>query len=355
MKDFLKPKEQLLKELGSDPQRGLTGAQAEESRARHGANVLTRQKQDSLWKRIVEAATEPMILMLIAAGLIALGVNVFRGVTGGEADYLECVGIFTAISLSVAISVVMEGRSAKAFEALAEIGNNVRVKALRDGGTVMLNQDEVVVGDILLLSTGDKLPADGRLLESTEISADESALTGESVPSGKDAELVLSDPKTPLAERGNMLYRGTYITSGYGKLLVTQVGGDTEFGTIARELGDAKKTSTPLQEKLARLGKTITILGIIAASVVFLSQLISFAAHDGLVLEEVMEAFVTSIVLIVAAVPEGLPTIVAVSLSINIIKLSKQNALVKKMIASETIGCINVICSDKTGTLRKTR
>lgn len=195
MKDFLKPKEQLLKELGSDPQRGLTGAQAEESRARHGANVLTRQKQDSLWKRIVEAATEPMILMLIAAGLIALGVNVFRGVTGGEADYLECVGIFTAISLSVAISVVMEGRSAKAFEALAEIGNNVRVKALRDGGTVMLNQDEVVVGDILLLSTGDKLPADGRLLESTEISADESALTGESVPSGKDAELVLSDPK----------------------------------------------------------------------------------------------------------------------------------------------------------------
>lgn len=355
MKDFLKPREQLLEELRADPQTGLTGTQAEESRARHGANVLTRQKQDSLWKRIAEATTEPMILMLIAAGLIALGVNVFRGVTGSEADYLECVGIFTAISLSVAISVVMEGRSAKAFEALAEIGNNVRVKALRDGGTVMLNQDEVVVGDILLLSTGDKLPADGRLLESTEISADESALTGESVPSEKDAELVLSDPKTPLAERGNMLYRGTYITGGYGKLLVTQVGGDTEFGTIARELGDAKKTSTPLQEKLARLGKTITILGVIAASVVFLSQLISFAAHDGLVLEEVMEAFVTSIVLIVAAVPEGLPTIVAVSLSINIIKLSKQNALVKKMIASETIGCINVICSDKTGTLTENK
>lgn len=355
MKDFLKPREQLLEELGSDPQTGLTGAQAEESRARHGANVLTRQKQDPLWKRIAEAATEPMILMLIAAGSIALGVNVFRGATGGEADYLECVGIFTAISLSVAISVVMEGRSAKAFEALAEIGNNVRVRALRDGGTVMLDQDEVVVGDILLLSTGDKLPADGRLLESTEISADESALTGESVPSEKDAELVLSDPKTPLAERGNMLYRGTYITGGYGKLLVTQVGVDTEFGTIARELGDTKKTSTPLQEKLARLGKTITILGVIAASVVFLSQLISFAAHDGLVLEEVMEAFVTSIVLIVAAVPEGLPTIVAVSLSINIIKLSKQNALVKKMIASETIGCINVICSDKTGTLTENK
>ena len=134
-------------------------------------------------------------------------------------------------------------------------------------------------------------------------------------------------------------------------MVVTAVGDDTEFGKIARELTKSEQTSTPLQEKLARLGKTITVFGVIAATIVFISQLISFGIHGGLHLEEVMEAFVTSIVLIVAAVPEGLPTIVAVSLSINIIKLSKQNALVKKMIASETVGCINVICSDKTGTL----
>lgn len=355
MNEFIKPTEQLLSELGSNSQTGLTSQTVGENSAKYGANVLTRQKKESLFKRIFEAASEPMIIMLIAAGIIALGVNLFRSFTGGEADFLECVGVFAAISLSVIISVIMEGKSAKAFEALAEIGSNIRVKALRDGSSIILKQDEIVVGDILLVSTGDKLPADGRLLESVGLSADESALTGESVPAEKNAGLLLTDPKTPLAERGNMLYSGTYITSGNGKLLVTGVGENTELGKIASELGSAKKTDTPLQEKLARLGKTITVLGVIAAAVVFISQLISFATHNGLVLDEVIEAFVTSIVLIVAAVPEGLPTIVAVSLSINIIKLSKQNALVKKMIASETIGCINVICSDKTGTLTENK
>lgn len=355
MNEFLKSKEQLLEELSVNEQTGLTEEQADKNRAKYGANVLTRQKQDSLFKRILEATTEPMIIMLITAGFIALAVNIFRSVTGDEADFLECVGIFLAISLSVMISVIMEGKSAKAFEALTEISKNAAIKALRNGVTTILHQEEVVVGDILLISTGDKLPADGRLLEETGIFADESVLTGESVPSEKDAQKIFTDPKTPLAERSNMLYSGTYITSGYGKLLVTQVGDRTEFGKIAQELDDTEKSGTPLQEKLARLGKTITILGVISATIVFLAQIISFAIHDGLVLEEVMEAFVTSIVLIVAAVPEGLPTIVAVSLSINIIKLPRQNALVKKMIASETIGCINVICSDKTGTLTENK
>lgn len=355
MKIFMESKEALLQMFGSDASGGLTEQQVEENRQKYGENTLTKQKQDSLLKRIWEAATEPMIVMLIAAGFIALGVNVFRGMTGGEADYLECVGIFVAISLSVIISVVMEGKSAKAFEALSAIGSNTKTKALRNKKTLMLSQEEIVVGDILFITTGDKIPADGRLLESSDLHADESMLTGESVPAKKDADCVFTDEKTPLAERANMLYGGTYVTGGNGKMLVTSVGDKTEFGKIAQELGDTSKSSTPLQEKLARLGKIITILGVSAASIVFISQLISFASHGGLVLEEVMEAFVTSIVLIVAAVPEGLPTIVAVSLSLNIIKLSKQNALVKKMIASETIGCVNVICSDKTGTLTENR
>lgn len=355
MTEFTSPKQELLALFNAEPASGLTTEQVTKNRERYGANVLTRQKPESLVRRIIKAATEPMIIMLIMAGVIALVVNIIRGVTGGEADYLECVGVFAAISLSVIITVVMEGKSAKAFEALSKISDNVQVKAIRDGNTVMLNQQEIVVGDILLLSTGEKIPADGRLLESTGLSADESALTGESLPTKKNAELDISDPKTPLAERGNMLYCGNFITNGYCKMVVTAVGDATEFGKIARELTQSKESTTPLQEKLGKLGKTITVLGIIAASVVFISQLISFAMHDGLVLEDVMEAFVTSIVLIVAAVPEGLPTIVAVSLSINIIKLSKQNALVKKMIASETVGCINVICSDKTGTLTENR
>lgn len=355
MNEFIASKEALLEHFETNPVSGLTMQQTEKNRQQYGANALTRQKPESLLKRIWNAATEPMIIMLIVAGLIALAVNIFRGVTGGEADYLECVGVFAAISLSVIITVVMEGRSAKAFEALSKISNNTVVKAVRDGTALMLGQDEIVVGDILQLSTGDKIPADGRLLEGVGLTADESALTGESVPAKKDADFEIVDEKLPLAERANMVYSGNFITSGHCKMVVTSVGDSTELGKIARELTESKQSSTPLQEKLARLGKTITILGVIAASIVFISQLISFATHEGLILEEVMEAFVTSIVLIVAAVPEGLPTIVAVSLSINIIKLSKQNALVKKMIASETVGCINVICSDKTGTLTENK
>lgn len=355
MKDFMEKRDVLLEHLHTDAASGLTEEQAGKNRQQHGANTLTRQKQDSLLRRIWNAATEPMIIMLIMAGIIALAVNIIQGATGGEADLLECVGIFAAISLSVIITVVMEGKSAKAFEALSKISDNTIIKAIRSGNAVMLNQEDIVAGDILLLATGDKIPADGRLLESVGLTADESALTGESVSAKKNAEYEIDDEKTPLAERANMLYCGNFITNGYCKMVVTAVGDSTEFGKIARELTESKSSSTPLQEKLAQLGKTITILGVIAAAIVFSAQLISFAMHDGLILEEVMETFVTSIVLIVAAVPEGLPTIVAVSLSINIIKLSGQNALVKKMIASETVGCINVICSDKTGTLTENK
>ncbi|MDY4607554.1 MAG: calcium-translocating P-type ATPase, PMCA-type, partial [Eubacterium sp.] len=253
------------------------------------------------------------------------------------------------------ISVIMEGRSAKAFEALSKINSNMTVKVVRNGKTVSVSSEDIVVGDVLIVSAGDKLPADGRLLSAVDLSVNESALTGESYPVKKDADAVIDDEKLPLAERVNMLYSGTFVTEGQGKILITAVGDKTEFGKIAGELNGQSKSNTPLQEKLARLGKTITVMGVIAAAIVFISQVVSFATHGGLKIDTVMDAFITSIVLIVAAVPEGLPTIVAVSLSINIIKLSKQNALVKKMIASETIGCISVICSDKTGTLTENK
>ena len=355
MRDFLESKEKLLKKFHSNASKGLTEEQAIKNRRAYGANVLTKQKRVTLLKRIGDAAAEPMLLMLIAAALIALGVNLFRSATGGGADYLECVGIFLAIALSVIISVVMEGRSAKAFEALSQISNNIHVKAIRGGIPLILNREDIVAGDILLLSTGDKTAADGRLLESVSLHVDESALTGESNPVEKNADSLFTDEKTPLAERSNMLYSGTYISGGSGKMLVTAVGDQTEFGKIARELDPSEKSSTPLQEKLAKLGKVITFLGITAAAIVFIAQWVSFAYHGKPDSEKVIEALITSIVLIVAAVPEGLPTIVAVSLSVNLIKLSRQHALVKKLIASETIGCINIICSDKTGTLTENK
>ncbi len=355
MSDFTKTRYEVIESYSSNENSGLSYEGAQKNIERFGQNSLTKKKGDSLLKRIWDASTEPMLLMLIAAGLIALAVNIIRSFTGGEADYLECVGVFVAIALSVVISVVMEGRSAKAFEALSKINGNVIVRAIRNGKTVKLNKDEIATGDILLLSAGDKIPADCRLIESVSLRVDESALTGESFAVKKDSELEISDEKTPLAERANMIYSGTFITEGHCKAIVTAVGDKTEFGKIASELTGNEKASTPLQEKLARLGKTITIMGVCAAAIVFIAQIISFAITKSLSFDSIMEAFITSIVLIVAAVPEGLPTIVAVSLSINIIKLSKQNALVKKMIASETIGCISVICSDKTGTLTENK
>lgn len=355
MKEFTKTREELLSEFSSDNTKGLTLNAVEKNREKFGSNSLTKKKSDSLLKRIWDASTEPMLLMLIAAGLIALAVNIFRKATGGEADFLECIGVFVAIALSVVISVIMEGRSAKAFEALSKINSNMTVKVVRNGKTVSVSSEDIVVGDVLIVSAGDKLPADGRLLRAVDLSVNESALTGESYPVKKDADAVIDDEKLPLAERVNMLYSGTFVTEGQGKILITAVGDKTEFGKIAGELNGQSKSNTPLQEKLARLGKTITVMGVIAAAIVFISQVVSFATHGGLKIDTVMDAFITSIVLIVAAVPEGLPTIVAVSLSINIIKLSKQNALVKKMIASETIGCISVICSDKTGTLTENK
>ena len=355
MKDaYTKTPEQVLSDLHSDGSGGLTKEQAEQSRKKYGSNTFIRESHESLLKKIWDASTEPMLLMLIFAAVITLGVNIARYMTGGEYNFLECAGIFAAIALSVVITIVTEGKSAKAFEALNRINEDTLVKALRDNSPQLIPQKDIVVGDILLVETGDKLVADARLLESNDLSTDESSLTGESLPAAKEADYVCPQ-STPVAERRNMLYSGCFVSSGTGKAVVTAVGNNTEFGQIAKELSSIEKDTTPLQEKLDRLGKVITVLGATAAFIVFAIQIIGFAMSHTMNWETVSDAFITSIVLIVAAVPEGLPTIVAVSLALNIIKMSRENALVKKMIACETVGCINIICSDKTGTLTENK
>lgn len=178
MKAFMKEKDLVIKELKSDEKEGLTHEGVRISREKFGVNELPKKEQESVLRRIINSAKEPMIIMLIVAGLIALGVNVSRGLTGGEADYLECFGIFMAISLSVIITVIMEGKSAKAFEALSKINNDTLVKVIRNNEVLLIPQVEIVVGDIVVIETGDKLPADGRLISSTSLMVDESALTG---------------------------------------------------------------------------------------------------------------------------------------------------------------------------------
>lgn len=355
MKDaFVMSREELLAKTGTDSEKGLNPEQVEKSRSTYGTNSFVRQSHESLAKRIWDASTEPMLVMLIFAAIITLAVNITRYFTGGEYNFLECVGIFAAIALSVVITIITEGKSAKAFEALNKINEDTLIKVIRNGEPQLITQKEIVVGDIIMIETGDKIVADGRLLSSNDLSVDESALTGESLPVKKDAEFVCQK-STPVAERANMLYSGCFVSAGNGQMLVTGVGNDTEFGQIAQELSSIEKTTTPLQEKLDKLGKQITVLGASAAVIVFAIEVLQFVMNGQLNLDTVSDAFITSIVLIVAAVPEGLPTIVAVSLALNIIKMSKENALVKKMIACETIGCVNIICSDKTGTLTENR
>lgn len=355
MDAFAKTKQQVLEELGVSEEKGLSEEQAVDNAVRFGTNTLSRPPQDSLLKKIWDSLTEPMILMLVAAALIAFGVNFARGMNGEETEYIECVGIIVAIFLSVVISLVMEGKSAKAFEALNKIKEDIPVKVFRNSKIRLVSQKDIVVGDIVCLETGAKIPADGRLLESTDLRVEEASLTGESEAVKKSADVVFEDPQTPLADRKNMLYAGTFVTAGSGRMVVTAVGNETEFGIIAKELSHNEKSMTPLQEKLAHLGSVIAIWGVSMATLAFLIQVGYFMASGTANLNNISGAFITSIVLIVAAVPEGLPTTVAICLAINIIKMSKENALVKKMIACETIGCINVICSDKTGTLTENR
>ena len=352
MEFFKKTSNEVLNELGVNPALGLNDEEVKASREKNGTNSFGEGEKVSLIKRIWDAATEPMLILLIIAAVITVAVNVANYMRGSEYNFMECIGIIVAIALCVVITVVTEGRSAKAFEELNKINEDTLVKVIRNGEAQYVTQGEIVVGDIMLLETGDKIVADGRLIETQELNVDESTLTGESDHVTKDENFVGND-ETPVAERLNMVYSGCFVSGGTAKMVVTAVGKKTEFGLIAGELSSVEQSSTPLQEKLDRMGKMIAILGIVASVAILGIQIWQMRAD--LNFESVSSAFITSIVLIVAAVPEGLPTIVAVSLALNIIKMSRENALVKKLVACETIGCVNIICSDKTGTLTENR
>ena len=351
---FIKSLDELEKEFNTDINHGLSADQVKKNKETYGSNSLRKEKQESIFERIINAAKEPMTILLIFAVLLAIGVNIFKGASGGEIDYFECIGIFFAIFLSIFITVIMEDRSQKAFDSLNKLNDDIQVRVRRNGEMNLIPISDVVAGDIVYLELGNKIPADGRIIKCNDFTVDESMLTGESIHVTKDSEAEFNDVDVPIAERINMVYSGCFVSSGNAEALVTKVGEKTEFGKIANELNDNKENnSTPLQEKLAKLSKIISVFGISAAGVAFLFQILIYFLKSNLTISGVLEIFINSVALIVACVPEGLPTTVAISLAINVIRMSKENALVKKMIACETVGCINVICSDKTGTLTK--
>ncbi|MBO7345861.1 MAG: cation-transporting P-type ATPase, partial [Clostridia bacterium] len=345
--------QQTLIQLSSNKKTGLTNAQIEKSVNKHGKNILNKAKTKNFFARLFDAFKEPMLVILLFGFVLAFGTEIGKFLKTGEGDFAECVGILFAIILSVSITLIMEGSSQRAFNALGRIYDNLSVRVIRNGKTMIISQVEVVVGDIIILESGDKIVADGRLVESNGLLVDESALTGESLPVNKDYSVVFQE-NTPLAERKNCVYSGTFITSGSGIMVVTAIGNSTEIGGIAGELC-VDSESSPLQVKLAKLGKIITLIGASSAITVFLISIIRLYTFGSLDFSNIQSLFVSCIILIVAAVPEGLPTIVAVSLALNMIKLAKENALIKKMTATETAGAVSVICSDKTGTLTENK
>lgn len=353
MKAYTESFETVIKNLNSSIN-GLTADGVKNSKKLHGVNALTKKKQKSLLKRIIDALFDPMLIILEIAMLITLGVNLGKSLSGNGGDFIECIGIFLSILISVILTVVMEGKSQKAFELLNGISNDVSVKVIRDGEVTVVSQSQLVVGDVVILQAGDKIFADGRLIESNKLLVDESTLTGESNPTTKSCSEILSSD-TPLAERTNSVYSGTFVTAGSGKYVVVGVGDNAEIGQIAQDLQSEITVSAPLQEKLNRLGKLITAFGIISAVFVLILNLARAFSEGSVNFFTIQDAFLSSIILIVASVPEGLPTTVAIALTLNVVKLSSSNALIKKLIAAETVGCVSVICSDKTGTLTENK
>lgn len=354
MSYYNQPIKTVAEELKVNISKGLTTNGVKENSHRFGYNQISEKKKKSLFAKILDALKEPMLIILMFGFFIALGANIGKYLKTGEGDFVECFGILFAVVLSVTITLVMEGSSQKAFATLNKIYENLTVKVIRDGEVVIVNQKFVTVGDVILIESGDKIVADGRLIESNSLQVDESALTGESLAVKKDANVVLQD-NVPLAERQNMVYAGTFVTGGNGKMLVISVGDKTEMGQIAGEISTKEQGASPLQQKLNRLGKTITIIGAICAVLIFIISIIRLIVSGRVTFGGIQELFISCIILIVAAVPEGLPTIVAVSLALNMIKLARENALIKKMTATETAGAVSVICSDKTGTLTQNR
>ena len=345
---------QTLSYFGTDKEKGLSQKNRVKNQEIYGKNIITPKKKEGFFSKLFSALTEPMMIILLFSFILTFGINIGKLFKHGDFDFSECIGIFLAISLSVGITLIMEGSSNRAFTALNKIYDDLAVKVIRDGEIIVVRKEYVVAGDIVFIEAGDKIIADGRLISSRDLRVDESALTGESGGTIKDANAKIISG-APLAERKNCVYSGTFVVGGEGKMVVVSVGDKTEIGGIANELKNKKELPSPLNQKMAKLGKTVTIIGIISAIFVFVCSLIKLVLTNSVSFTSVQNLFVSSVVLIVAAVPEGLPTIVAVSLALNMIKLAKENALIKKLTATETAGAVSVICSDKTGTLTENK
>lgn len=347
MKEYLSSLEEVLKEQNSS-QEGLTTGEAQERLSRYGKNELEKGKKTSLIQRFLKELADPMIIILIVAAAIS-GITAFYE---GE-SFADVIIILSVVVINAVLGVVQESKAEAAIEALQEIAAATS-KVLRDGKVTVLKSDELVPGDVVLLEAGDAVPADGRIIESASLKIEEAALTGESVPANKIAGLLKLDAgekDVPLGDRKNMAYMGSTVVYGRGKMVITGTGMKTEMGKIAEALSMTQDEATPLQIKLNQLSKILTVLVIGICIVIFAVGLL----RAGISSDTILSTFMVAVSLAVAAIPEGLAAVVTIVLSIGVTNMSKRNAIIRKLTAVETLGCTQIICSDKTGTLTQNK
>lgn len=349
MKDYLNTSESTLIELQSGD-RGLTSGEAASRLQKEGKNKLKEADQTPLWKRFLAQLADPMILILIAAAVVS-GVT---AIYAGE-SFTDVIIILFVVVINGVLGVVQENKAEKAIAALQEIAAATS-KVIRDGRQTTIKSEDLVRGDIIVLEAGDAVPADARILECASMKVEEAALTGESVPALKtDAVLVVEEGKKdiPLGDRKNMVYMGSTVVYGRGRAVVTGAGMNTEMGKIADALSRAKDNQTPLQMKLSQLSKVLSVVVLGICVVIFAVSL--FRAYPAISGGVFLDTFMVAVSLAVAAIPEGLAAVVTIVLSIGVTNMSKKNAIVRKLTAVETLGCTQIICSDKTGTLTQNR
>lgn len=332
----------VLSELGTDTNLGLSAAEADSRIAKYGWNKLAEGKKKTMLGRFFEQFRDVMIIILLIAAGISFGIAVYEG---NPKEFFEPALILLIVVLNAIMGVVQESRAEKALEALKGL-SSPHAKVIRDGVEEVIDAAKLVPGDIIRLEAGDFVPADARLLHSVSLKSEESALTGESVPSEKDAAAVVAED-APIGDRTNMVFSGCSITYGTATAVVTDTGMNTQMGKIAKLLSGESEEATPLQQKLSKLGTYLGIVALAACAVIFVVGMLNDL--------DPMHMFMTAVSLAVSAIPEGLPAIVTIVLSIGVQQMVKKNAIIRRLPAVETLGSASVICSDKTGTLTQNK
>ena len=348
MKEYLQSQDDVISSLKTTRD-GLTAEESGKRLSEYGPNKLEEKKKDSILKKFLEELSDPMLIILMIAAVL----SVITSAAAGETEWSDAIIILIVVLINAVLGVVQESKAEKAIEALQSM-SKARSKVRRGGEIITVESENLVPGDIIELEAGDSVPADSRILLSASMKAEEAALTGESVPVDKISD-TLTGTEVPLGDRRNMVYMGSTIVYGRGEAVVVSTGMKTEMGKIASALSDAADNETPLQRKLNQLSKVLTWLVLGICVIMFVINLVRMSITGDINLAGVLDTFMIAVSLAVAAIPEGLAAVVTIVLSIGVTKMSRKKAIIRKLTAVETLGCTEVICSDKTGTLTQNR